>query len=296
MIDDGDIDYRGRSAEQLRESGLNIDRARYPKNLRNLLAEMAARGITDPITEPVSPKVSEKRSSASILIEFARNSYCTSSLCIALIVVFALEFRSRGAGSGIQNSVAAAGLVKFKVIQGEWWRLLTGPLLHVNVQHIYYNIFALFLFGGIIERLASRPILPLVVLLSALSGSVASLLFLPHTTTVGISGAVMGVMGFYLAYQLTRSPRLPPKAFAWVGLNIGINLLFGAIAHVAIDNAAHVGGLLMGVALGLIFLSQHRKEAKTPIRLPLIVQVLGILSAAVLIGGCAFTIFRLVNA
>ncbi|WP_157572608.1 hypothetical protein [Nevskia soli] len=58
MIEDGDIDYKSRTLEQLRESCLNIDRQRYPRNLANLLLELKARGATDPVSEqhPGEPK------------------------------------------------------------------------------------------------------------------------------------------------------------------------------------------------------------------------------------------------
>ncbi len=296
MNEDGDIDYRNRSLEELRESCLNIDRRHYPKNLQNLLRELVARGGTDPTTEVVPAKATETRGSASALFEFAKGAYCTSTICVALLAIFALEFLCRGAGSSIQNSVVAAGLIKARTMHGEWWRLLTGPLLHANMQHVYYNVVALFLFGGVVERIVSRAVLPLVVLLSALSGSIASLIVLPRTTTVGISGAVMGVMGFFLAYQLTRSPRLSPRAFIWVGVNIGINLVIGAVAHSTIDNAAHIGGLLTGLLLGLVFTAPQRTENQVPIQLPAAAQVLGLSSAAVLIAACGFTIFRLLAA
>jgi len=296
MIDDGDIDYRNRSLEQLRESCWNIDRQHYPKNLQNLLRELAARGGTDPTTEAVPEKASETRGSARVLFEFAKGAYCTSAICVALLAIFALEFLCRGPGSGIENSVAAAGLIKSSAVHGEWWRLLTGALLHANMNHVYYNVVALFLFGGVVERIASRPILPLVVLLSALGGSVASLMLLPNTTTVGISGAVMGVMGFFLAYQLTRSPRLPLGAFVWVGANIGINLVVGAVAYSTIDNAAHIGGLLTGLLLGAMFTASHRAENQMPIQLPATARVLGLSSATVLIAAIGFTVFRLLAA
>ncbi len=152
--------------------------------------------------------------------------------------------------AGGDAAVQAAGLVKPAVWKGEGWRLLTGPLLHANVVHIWMNAAALWGVGPLVEVHARRGALPLVFLASMLGGSLLSLFLLPDATSVGASGGIMGVIGFLGVLALRRRDHLPPGFFQGILLSIAATAVLGLVAIQLIDNAAHLGGLLTGALLG----------------------------------------------
>jgi membrane associated rhomboid family serine protease len=147
-------------------------------------------------------------------------------------------------------------LSKPEVAAGEYWRLLTVTLVHGGLLHLLLNMFALWIVGPLAEALYGRSVFLAIYLLSALGGSIASYLFFPNPS-VGASGAVFGLFGLIFAATYFHKPALGRQARALtsqIGVLIVINLVigFGIGGFARIDNAAHVGGLLVGGWLGFV--------------------------------------------
>jgi membrane associated rhomboid family serine protease len=173
--------------------------------------------------------------------------YYTQTLLVMLALVYLAEMLS-----GENAAIEAAGLVKPRVLNGEWWRLLTGALLHANMTHLWLNGGALLASGRLIEVHSRREYLPAIFLLSALMGSVASLAAYPAKTSVGASGGILGLTGFLLILGYRRRESLPPGFFRRVLVSIAATGALGIVGARVIDNAAHLGGLLTGGLLGYI--------------------------------------------
>ncbi|HYH79823.1 MAG TPA: rhomboid family intramembrane serine protease [Longimicrobium sp.] len=150
------------------------------------------------------------------------------------------------------TSFDTAGLVKDAVRRGEWWRLLTAPLLHGNPMHLLFNGMTLLALGTLVERYAHAALVPLVFVAAALAGGLASVALYPNTTSVGASGGIMGLIGFALVLSLRRRELLPRSLFRDLLADVGWIALMGLAAYRYIDNAAHAGGLLAGVLLALL--------------------------------------------
>jgi membrane associated rhomboid family serine protease len=179
-----------------------------------------------------------------------------------------------------KSSILAAGIVKSAVWQGEIWRLLTGTLLHGNIIHFLFNILALFGLSKLIEVTAHRVYLPIIFLLSALSGSLASLIFLPNVNSVGASGGIMGLVGFLMVLVGKNRRFLPSKFFRGLLLAVFLTLATGLLASQIIDNAAHLGGLLGGIMLGVCLIPQH--QPTLPIAVSSALSRIGILASVVI--------------
>lgn len=171
----------------------------------------------------------------------------TDALLGLLIVLFVAE-----TFDGREAAIQAAGLVKPAVRNGELWRVITAPLLHANFLHIWMNGLALLSTGRLVEAHTRREYLPLTFFLSALVGSLASVVFYPDPTSVGASGGIMGVIGFLLVLSYQRRETLPPGFSRSILVSIGATAVMGLVAYNVIDNAAHLGGLVAGVLLALI--------------------------------------------
>ena len=169
----------------------------------------------------------------------------TWSLSAAWVVLFAIQ-----AVLGLDSSIARAGLVKPKVWQGEVWRLLTGPMLHGNVWHIWMNVTSGIMLALLIERTANRHILLPLWLLGALGGSLCSLTLFPEVTSVGASGGLLGFVGFLAVLGWKRKHLLPSQFAGNILRSVGFMAVFGLLAWSVIDNAGHAGGALTGALAG----------------------------------------------
>ncbi|HEU0016409.1 MAG TPA: rhomboid family intramembrane serine protease [Longimicrobium sp.] len=150
----------------------------------------------------------------------------------------------------LRESVAAAGMDPARVLDGEPWRVLSGALLHGSPMHWVMNFSALVSLGRTMEARAPAAYVPLVFLASALTGSLASLYLPPHVVSVGASGGLLGMMGFLLVLALRRAGHLPEGFGRLMRTNLLLTAGIGLVGFMFIDNAAHGGGLLAGVAIG----------------------------------------------
>lgn len=141
-------------------------------------------------------------------------------------------------------------------LQGEWWRLFTSMFLHFGLIHLLFNMWALLSIGQLTERLFGSVYFLVLYLFAGLTGSIASLLWNPNVNSAGASGAIFGVLGGLLAFVLNPKSGVPASiatpqrnsALIFAAYN-----LFNGFAHSGIDNAAHIGGLAGGFALGWWF-------------------------------------------
>lgn len=141
----------------------------------------------------------------------------------------------------------------------EPWRMVTALFVHSpsSFLHILLNMVSLYLFGPIIERLLGRVRYLTLYLISGFGGSVAVLLIAPGTPVVGASGAIFGLLGAYfvIARRLGGSST---QVLVVIVINLGIGFLPGT----NIAWQAHVGGLVTGAAIALVFLLTRRTSQK----------------------------------
>ena len=143
--------------------------------------------------------------------------------------------------------------------EGELWRLWTVTLVHSPLQqmplHLLFNAYLLFLAGPFVERLYGRWALLAFYLLAAAGGSLASFAFGDVALSRGASGAIFGLFGLMVAVQYVHRPVLDRGSRAFLGQAIGLvvlNLILGFVLP-AVDNWGHIGGLVTGLLLGILF-------------------------------------------
>lgn len=153
---------------------------------------------------------------------------------------------------------------------GEWWRVLASAFLHFGLLHLALNMWALWSTGRMVERLFGSGRFAATYLFAALTGSLASLLWHPGVVSAGASGAVFGVFGALLAFLLRPGSQVPATILReHLGSTmafVAYNLVFG-IAHPGIDNAAHIGGLAGGFAMGFMLARPLTVEARRDVAL-----------------------------
>ena len=192
-------------------------------------------------------------------------------LCCVIICGLVQVYFDRGLAD-FEGSIIEAGLLKQRALiypgqsdGGAWWRMITAPMLHGNVIHLLMNAAGLIYLGRRTEILARWPHMFLVFAGAAWVGGLASFYWIPDKIAVGASGGLMGLLGFMLVFEYMH-PRIVPKP-ARVRLLAGLVMLavIGLLGMSFIDNAAHIGGLVAGMAYALVVFpasaSTHRPES-----------------------------------
>lgn len=149
-------------------------------------------------------------------------------------------------------------------MQAQYWRLLTPIFLHFNLLHIVFNMLWLWDLGRRVELVQGRVRLLGIVLLIGVASNIAQAL--AQTALFGgMSGVDYGLLGYcWIWGWLRRDPVLHvpvPVMIAMLAILLlsmtGIMQLMGVGA---IANAAHVGGLVMGLLLGLATVLLSKKS------------------------------------
>lgn len=142
---------------------------------------------------------------------------------------------------------------------GQVYRFLTSAFLHGNFMHLFFNMYALFNIGGLIEKVIGKMGYLLIYFFSAFTSSFLSYKFNPYVS-VGASGAIFGFLGALLIISLFGNRKIN-KGFLYNILGIiGINLFIGFVGRNIIDNFGHLGGLLGGLISTWIIVMLKRKK------------------------------------
>jgi membrane associated rhomboid family serine protease len=139
------------------------------------------------------------------------------------------------------------------ILNGDVWGMVTSSFLHVEIWHIGMNLYWFILFGKKIEFESSRTFSLVLVLTSAWISSCSQMAF-SDSTGIGLSGIVYAQFGFLLLkgrtseqYKYLDSRTINLFMF-WLVLCVFLT----RSGLWMVGNAAHIGGLLWGLALAFI--------------------------------------------
>ena len=137
----------------------------------------------------------------------------------------------------------------------QWYRIFTAMFLHESIFHIGVNMLSLYFVGVVTEQIFGHWRFLTIYLASGIIAGVAQVFFLGTTGyALGASGAIFGIFGAFGAFFLMNRRRLGPAANAMLmqwGFWLLINIMF-TFGAPGIGIADHIGGLLAGMALGVV--------------------------------------------
>lgn len=153
------------------------------------------------------------------------------------------------------------------LVNKEYGRVVWAMFLHSGVSHIFNNMLILFFMGAMIEKEIGHVCYALLYFLSGIGGNLVSLyvkvMNYDMSVSVGASGAVFGLDGVLLAMVLFSGRKMANVTPARVMAMILLSLYNGFSAE-NIDNAAHVGGLVVGFLGGCVVCvlqrGRHKKQ------------------------------------
>jgi membrane associated rhomboid family serine protease/DNA-binding beta-propeller fold protein YncE len=217
--------------------------------------------------------------------ERIRFPYVTIALVLVNVLVYVAQSLSGVPWDdrNAEQTLAWGGNLAARTLTGESWRLLTNIFVHGGLLHVALNMYLLVVVGPRVER--RFGVVGAIVIYFAggmLASAVSAWWFGRHAIGVnllgmqvtrmvvsaGASGAILAMCGGLLA-RLAIDSVSGREVPAETGLGkalvqvVGVTVVMGLVDR-SIDQAAHVGGLIAGVALGVVLSigSGHRLASR----------------------------------
>lgn len=188
----------------------------------------------------------------------SRNRYITpvniTFVLINVAVYFVLEIMGNTNDAYFMYQHGA--MYSDAVLQGgQWYRLLTSAFIHFGLHHLINNMILLIALGSYLERAFGKVRYIILYLACAVGSSMVSMGHMISTqdyaVSGGASGVVFGVIGALLFLVLKNRGRFEDLTLRRFVLMMALALYYG-FSTAGVDNAAHVGGLIIGFALGAL--------------------------------------------
>ena len=149
-----------------------------------------------------------------------------------------------------QDAVFSALALDPARFPSSWWTIITYMFVHAWLAHLAFNLFTLWMFGPRLEHAWGTRTFTQFYLWCGLGGAVAHLLFAQHSSVIGASGAISGVLVAYAIHWPDEEVYLfgviPMKSRWLIAAMIGMNIIFALSPSSRIDWTAHVGGMGFG--------------------------------------------------
>jgi len=187
----------------------------------------------------------------------------TVTLVIINVVIFFLSLIP-----GLDYSVTEFGFKPSSFLEGKVHTIVTSMFVHASLEHIFFNMVALFLLGSSLEKKVSRGKYLLVYFFGGIIGNLVMLipfLYSPDMIGVGASGAISALVGlgmFVCPGKLVIFPSIIPLPFVVAGvlyfLSTTMNLFVPE--DMQIGYPVHMMGIIVGSVFGLAW-SENRKRS-----------------------------------
>ena len=188
------------------------------------------------------------------LQDLRKYSYCAVNLTLAAVQILVFILCTM---TGNAMYIAGRCGTNLVLYEGQYWRLLTSVFLHAGLSHLGSNLLVQILMGGAVERNLGHIRYLFLHLVSGIGGNVISVLYDRaqgvNIYSVGASGAVFGVMGtlFVLIIRGRKKLRSGSSLLTRAAFAV-FYAVYSGFRNPYTDNAAHLGGLLFGAALGTL--------------------------------------------
>ena len=203
---------------------------------------------------------------------------------IAIIILNVIVFATQVGYAAMYNVpivedpfTANFALTPVIALSGAWWQFLTYMFLHADLLHIFFNMFALLMFGVVMERALGWKKYIFLYLVSGIGSAIfylfLTLTFLPGELTIlmlGASGAVYGILaafGFMFPKEVIYLYFIPIPAFSAVFIFAAIELIAGITGIMpGIANFGHLGGIITSALVMLAWKHTMRPKNETEMR------------------------------
>lgn len=132
---------------------------------------------------------------------------------------------------------------------GQWWRIFTAAVVHLDIAHLLMNMLLIFLLGREVERAFGAVTMLCAIVAGAAGGALACMVWGPDSPMGGASTVGYALCALLIAVVAQRSQSLSGPIVLIV-VNLGFSLTMPGVSL-----WGHVGGLLAGCALAAVMYS-----------------------------------------
>lgn len=194
------------------------------------------------ITEDINKKNIETSNKAEDVFS-KKTPYITYIFIFINILFYVLSIIS----NSFYNSMV---LNPSKILNGEYYRLLSCIFMHGGIIHLLCNMYCLYVIGPQVESFFGKIKYIVIYLLSGIIGSLMSL-SITNSISLGASGAIFGLLGsilyFGYHYRVYLSQAIKSQIIPLIVLNLFLGFILSGV-----DNAAHIGGLIGGILVSMM--------------------------------------------
>lgn len=219
-----------------------------------ILAEEYPRGVADVVERRAAEAAAARARAAARPLDdrwFGPGSWVLFLLTAVCTGVFLAE--ERAGGSELRTVLLRFGASRpAHVRAGEWWRLFTALFVHIGPRHLLGNMAALLVLGpALVAALGPWRFLGVYVAAGVAGNALSYWVTPPDVVSAGASGAILGVLGALGGQRLRFATSARYKGWQVIAALLAY-LAVAVGAEPGVDTMAHLGGLVAGLALGLV--------------------------------------------
>jgi rhomboid family protein len=199
----------------------------------------------------------------------AYNNYRPSqkipTIVLNLIIINVIVFVAQLAFDSTLGLTNILALYPYNSGRFKPYQLVTHMFAHGGFLHILFNMYALWLFGSVLERIWGAKKFLIFYLVCGLAAGLTQMFFVPNGAAIGASGAIMGLLAAF-AYTFPNTEffilpfPFPIKAKYMAIIFAGFDLFGGFAGGDDVAHFAHLGGLVMGLILVIIWNKTDKKR------------------------------------
>ncbi|MDE3214621.1 MAG: rhomboid family intramembrane serine protease [Bacteroidota bacterium] len=184
------------------------------------------------------------------------------NLIIINVIVFVAQMALDGPDHVLTNFLAL-----YPINSGFFkpYQLVTHMFAHGGFLHILFNMYALWLFGSVLERIWGPKKFLIFYFICGLAAGLTQAFLVSNAPAIGASGAIMGLLAAF-AYTFPNTEffilpfPFPIKAKYMAAIFAALDIFGGFSGGDDIAHFAHIGGLVMGLILVIIWNRTDKKR------------------------------------
>lgn len=188
---------------------------------------------------------------------FSRQSQRRMTWVLIAINVFWYLVVESVTGRSAIGLIRAGAMYSPLVTHGQWFRIISAMYVHVSVIHILVNMISLWSLA-IVETIFSMEFMFVLYTVTGVVGNCLGLLLGPGAVSAGASGAIFGLFGAMLGLAFMKV--LPNVVRNQLLLLLAINVVLDVTNRSTIDWVSHLGGLVAGVLLTMLYVRRLRSR------------------------------------
>ncbi len=201
-----------------------------------------------------------RENDSKLAVSVVRGPFLTWIVCAACVAIY---FDIAQGGSHLRNTLFR--LTSSGIRSGNYWGLLTSVFTHAQLWHLAFNVYWLWILGGLLENVIGRLKWTAFFLAAAVISSGAQYI-ITGSTGIGASGVLYAMFGFmwigrerYAAFQRIATKQNIILFLGWLVFCI-ISTQMGVFQ---VGNTAHIAGLLFGTGTAFLLLKNKKSEFQT---------------------------------